>query len=311
MKNATFLSIAVLGTLVLLFGLAACQSKTPESQAPSNQVAQVPPAQSENPPPDKAELQQKLQEQQAKIDALEKKLEQEKESARMQKEIDRQRQELQKMKEQLAQEQAPPPPPPPAKEESTAAPSTSESMPARNAEPVETRAKSNLVIPADTELVVGLQGSLSSKTNAPGDMFETYLEKPLMVDGRTVLPANTRITGRIIDCKPSGNVRGKATMSIELRDIIVADQKIPLQTNQLQFEAQGSTGKDAAIIGGGGGLGAIIGGVIGGKKGAAIGALIGGGAGTAVVLKTPGKEVEFPPETRFQFVLRQPVTIAD
>lgn len=307
MRNKTFLSFAVLGTLVLLFGLAACQSKTPESQAPAEQTAQIPPAQSENPPPDKAELQQKLQAQQAKIDALEKKLEQEKETARMQKELDRQRQELQKMKEQLAQEQTPPP----AKEESAAAPATSESIPARSTEPVETRTKSNLVIPADTELVVGLQGSLSSKTNAPGDMFDTYLEKPLTVDGRTVLPANTRITGRIIDCKPSGNVRGKATMSIELRDIHVADQKIPVQTNQLQFEAQGSTGKDAAIIGGGGGLGAIIGGVIGGKKGAAIGALIGGSAGTAVVLKTPGKEVEFPPETRFQFVLRQPVTIED
>jgi len=58
-------------------------------------------------------------------------------------------------------------------------------------------------------------------------------------------------------------------------------------------------------------VGAIIGGIAGGKKGAAIGAVIGGGAGTAGVLVTRGKEVEFPPETKFQFQLAQPVKITE
>ena len=53
----------------------------------------------------------------------------------------------------------------------------------------------------------------------------------------------------------------------------------------------------------------VIGGIAGGGKGAAIGAAVGGGAGTAGVLLTKGKEVEFPAETKFEFELQKDVTL--
>ena len=50
-----------------------------------------------------------------------------------------------------------------------------------------------------------------------------------------------------------------------------------------------------------------MGGIIGGKKGVAVGAAVGGGAGTATVLTTKGKEVEFQPEHKFSFSLSREV----
>jgi hypothetical protein len=49
--------------------------------------------------------------------------------------------------------------------------------------------------------------------------------------------------------------------------------------------------------------------LIGGKKGAAIGAAAGGGAGTAVVLSTPGKEVSLPRGSVVALRLQKAVTV--
>ena len=67
--------------------------------------------------------------------------------------------------------------------------------------------------------------------------------------------------------------------------------------------------RDAAIIGGGAGVGAAIGAIAGGGKGAAIGAAVGGGAGTGTVLATKGKEIHYSPETRIPFTLTTSIEI--
>jgi hypothetical protein len=67
--------------------------------------------------------------------------------------------------------------------------------------------------------------------------------------------------------------------------------------------------RDAAIIGGGAGVGAVIGAIAGGGKGAATGAAIGGGAGTGTVLATRGDDLHYPPESRLNFVLSKPVDL--
>ena len=62
--------------------------------------------------------------------------------------------------------------------------------------------------------------------------------------------------------------------------------------------AESSTTRDAEIIAGSAGVGAVIGAIAGGKKGAGIGAISGGGAGTGVVLATKGKDVRYAAESR-------------
>jgi len=66
---------------------------------------------------------------------------------------------------------------------------------------------------------------------------------------------------------------------------------------------------DAAIIGGGAGVGAAIGAIAGGGKGAAIGAAVGGAGGTGTVLATKGKEVKYDAESKLEFTLDKDVKI--
>lgn len=62
-----------------------------------------------------------------------------------------------------------------------------------------------------------------------------------------------------------------------------------------QIEGEGSKGRDAAVVGGGAAVGAVIGSVIGGGSGAAIGAAIGAATGGGVVASTRGSEIDLEP----------------
>jgi hypothetical protein len=66
--------------------------------------------------------------------------------------------------------------------------------------------------------------------------------------------------------------------------------------------------RNAALIGGGAGAGALLGGVFGGGKGALIGAAAGAGAGTTGAYATGKKDVAFGAERRLSFRLTQPLT---
>jgi hypothetical protein len=164
-------------------------------------------------------------------------------------------------------------------------------------------------IPIDTRFEVRLLEPVSSVNNQSGDQFESALAEDIEVDGKVLAPRGSRIIGKLSGVKQSGRVEGRATMSMTLMEIRIGDASYPIRTNTLSFEAEGTQGSDAKKIGIGAGVGALIGAIAGGKKGAAIGAAIGGGAGTATVLATKGKEVEFEEEQLFSFVLGDDVEI--
>ena len=84
---------------------------------------------------------------------------------------------------------------------------------------------------------------------------------------------------------------------------------MPITTKDLAAEAESSTKRDAGVIGGGAGVGALIGAIAGGKKGAAVGAAVGGGGGTAAVLATKGKEVDYPVESKLTFSLDKELSV--
>ena len=62
-----------------------------------------------------------------------------------------------------------------------------------------------------------------------------------------------------------------------------------------EIRGEGSTGRDAAVVGGGAAIGAVIGGVVGGGSGAAIGAAIGAASGGTVVASTRGDHIDLEP----------------
>lgn len=158
-------------------------------------------------------------------------------------------------------------------------------------------------IVSGTDIKTRLVESLSTRTAQNGDHFEMELAEDLTIGEHLIALKGSRTRGRIISSESSGKVKGLAAISLSLTDLYVEGEQYPLQAETLNFQAEKTTGKDAAKVGIGAGIGAIIGGIAGGGKGAAIGAGVGAGAGTTVVLATKGDELEFPVEQVFQFRL--------
>lgn len=166
-----------------------------------------------------------------------------------------------------------------------------------------------VTIPSGTVLTVVLLDGLGTDTSTVGDRFLATLAEPVVVDGRTVLAKGTKVRGHVMDVEESARVKGTASIRLALVDIMQDNKTVAITTDTFSATADSSTNRDAAIVAGGAGVGAVIGAIAGGKKGAGIGAISGGGAGTGVVLATRGKEIHYPPETRLSFRLANPVQL--
>src|SRR5690349_8023840 len=169
--------------------------------------------------------------------------------------------------------------------------------------------KAKAFIPAGMRLRVALTNAVSSDKSHPGDAFTGVLAEPVVIDGETLLEKGTQVRGRVVDAKGSGRVKGRAVIQLTLTEIMYEGNSLNISTKPYSAVAEATKKRDAAIIGGGAGIGAAIGALAGGGKGALIGAGVGGGAGTATVLATKGKEIRYSPETRIPFTLARSVEI--
>ena len=174
------------------------------------------------------------------------------------------------------------------------------------------RVPSNTVsIPAGTILDVRLEQTLDTKRNRPGDRFTATLTRPIILDGRTVIPRGTPCTGHLTESKPSGRFKGRALMSLSLDSFDLNGRHHEIRTTHVGRESGGHKKRNWAFIGGGSGAGAAIGALAGGPAGALIGAGAGAGAGTAGAAFTGKKNVRLPVETPLAFSLRVPVTLSN
>jgi hypothetical protein len=123
------------------------------------------------------------------------------------------------------------------------------------------------------------------------------------------IPRGTPVLGRVVDAKDATHFSGSSLLSIELTQIELKGQAIPVSTSAFSQQGKGRGKNTAAKAGGGAALGAIIGAIAGGGKGAAIGAASGGGLGAGVNAVTKGEQVKIPAETLINFKLQSPVSV--
>jgi hypothetical protein len=148
-------------------------------------------------------------------------------------------------------------------------------------------------IPDGTNVVASLNSRLSTETNHAGDSFGATTTEPVVIGGRTVVPAGALIHGVLRDVQASGRIKGRARMTLAYESLVDSQGKThPITAQPLTLQAASATHGDVEKIAAGGILGAIIGGIAKGGKGAAIGAGAGAGAGTILMLATKGDEVE-------------------
>jgi hypothetical protein len=168
-----------------------------------------------------------------------------------------------------------------------------------------------VTIPAGTELPIVLDTSVGSKTSRVEEPVRAHLSRAIIVDGQTVLPEGSIVSGVVTDATPAGKVKGRAHLAVRFDSIAPrgSDERYRIDTASVGRTAPATKQKDAVKIGAPAAGGAIIGAIVGGGKGAAIGAAAGGGAGTAVVLSTSGKETSLPVGSALRLRLTSPLTI--
>jgi hypothetical protein len=154
-------------------------------------------------------------------------------------------------------------------------------------------AQAGVTIPAGTPLTVKLENTLTSFSSRPGDPFQGRITAPVMVDGKTAIPAGATVQGRVTKVSDQRRLYGRPTIAIFPEAIILPNgERLTLNANLVdtsvgngtavneegQFKGQGYTNRDLWEIGGGTGAGMLIGGLAGGGKGVLIGGAIGAGA---------------------------------
>jgi hypothetical protein len=170
--------------------------------------------------------------------------------------------------------------------------------------------KKDITIPEGAQFEVTVDETLASNTNQAGDNFAASLSQPLVVDGKTVIPAGAHMTGRVVDAKDSGRLHVPARLSVALSAVEVDGKSYDIETNTIRKTGKNHNKRNLAFIGGGAAGGALIGGLAGGPAGALIGSAAGGGAGTAGAAATGKKDISLPAETHLQFHLVRSVTVS-
>ena len=166
-----------------------------------------------------------------------------------------------------------------------------------------------IVVPANTILTVVLDQAVGSKISTPGQAFSATMQSPVEVDGRVAIPKGSRASGIVKDAKPAGRFKGAATLALTLTSVTVKNEDYNITTSAPSEASKGKGKRTAAMVGGGAGGGALIGGLAGGGKGALIGGLIGAAAGTGGAGLTGNRDLTLPAETQLSFKLLEPLEI--
>jgi hypothetical protein len=166
-----------------------------------------------------------------------------------------------------------------------------------------------LVVPAETVISVVLDQAVGSKISTPGQAFSATVSAPVEVEGRVAIPKGARASGIVKDAKPSGRFKGGAVLSLTLTSVTVRNEDYNIQTSAPSESSTGKGKRTAAMVGGGAGGGALIGGLAGGGKGALIGGLIGAAAGTGGAGLSGNRDITLAAETALTFKLVEPLEI--
>lgn len=180
-------------------------------------------------------------------------------------------------------------------------------------------ASTDFVIPNNTRLTAVTRNLISTKATQNGDRFTMEVNSPSEFNGAV-------IEGRVANTQRSGQVTGRANLSLEFDTIRLRDgrsyrfagsvdevtrangEKVTVN-NEGTVRDGNQTTKTVTRAGIGAALGALIGAVAGGGQGAAIGAVIGGGAGAGSVVLQGRGDVELEQGTQFSITASAPSNV--
>jgi hypothetical protein len=154
-----------------------------------------------------------------------------------------------------------------------------------------------VTIPDGTSLFVRTVDQVSSNDKA-GKSFAARLDSNLVVKGKVVIPAGSKVYGRVESSRSAGRAFGQSKLALSLRKVVVDGRPVAIATGNYEQSGPRSGRKTAGRAA----AGSLVGFALGGPAaGAAIGAATG--------LIGQGKSVDAPPGTLLEFRLTRPVTL--
>ncbi len=184
-------------------------------------------------------------------------------------------------------------------------------------------AQTSSPIPAGTALMVKLQTTLATFSNKPGDLFQGQLIQPLVVDGRTVVPAGSMIEGRVAKVTEPRRIAGRPTIKIVPETLVISGgERVSLDATLVdtnagrdtdvnqegEFKGPGHDRRDQMEAGGGTAGGMLIGGLVGGPPGVLVGGIVGAGS-TGAHWLSKHRSAMLPAGTTLTIELNRPLTI--
>ncbi len=172
-------------------------------------------------------------------------------------------------------------------------------------------AEREVTLPAGTVLHLRLANTVGSDISHIEEPVRADLTRPVVLNGRTVLPAESVVFGNVTAARPAGHVRQRSEVAMRFTEVKPAELHQPyrMSTRSVVVRGPSLAKRDVAGIGVPAVGGAIIGGIVGGGKGAGIGAAVGGAAGTTRLMVTRGKNVRLGRGARLAVRLTQPLTV--
>lgn len=169
------------------------------------------------------------------------------------------------------------PPTPPA----TAEPPRNEPVATPAPEPAPAPQATPIAIPAGTAIAARSATGVTSATARVEDSVSATTTADVTIDGRTAIPASSRLLGSVTAVERAGRMSGSDRIAVRFHTLVYNGIETPLETAPVTRAGPGQTSQNATRIGGGAAVGAILGSILGGRKGAAIGGAIGAGGGSA------------------------------
>jgi hypothetical protein len=149
-------------------------------------------------------------------------------------------------------------------------------------------------LPAGTEMFIRLDETISSKTARPEDRVRATIVEPVRLDGRTLIPVGTEVTGFVRTVDTADRLSRGGKLELVFDTLRLDNSRMTMRTRLVEAREsmdRSDTGRKAGL---GAILGGVLGGIVEGRSGAIIGAILGAGGGVAA---TKGEDVVLPEGT--------------
>ena len=160
-----------------------------------------------------------------------------------------------------------------------------------------------IVIPKDSELILELDGELSTERSKEGDKFTAKVVSPMEIAGAV-------IEGHVDKIQRPGRIKRRSELLLSFDRIIVSENRwsnfngiltevLPVKGDNVKrvdgegtVEGKSSVKSDSIKVGASTGTGMVVGAVVGGPVGAAVGAGVGAAFGVGAVVVERGKHIK-------------------